>query len=254
MMMLRGIFLFLVFGAFFSVTGASVAVADEDGFVIDVSSNEVGITTGFTGSSFTVFGTTRQTGDVAIALYGPSREVSVRHKGQLLGMWMNTDSLAFYDVPVYYDVALSKPGKDLAKQSLLIDNYIGLNALEFRYKGKKSNESKAARYREALIRNKQLAGHFPLIPKNVHFITDRFFRADFTVPSDVPTGRYRIRGFLFKDGALIDQDEIYFRVAQVGMSANIYNFAYNSGLLYGIIAVILALMAGAGAYYTLRRD
>jgi len=244
---------------FFTIAALACFIMSQNAYAqhsmhIDVSEKQVGINTGFTGASFSVFGTTAHAGDIAIAIYGPPKDTTVRHKGQFLGMWMNKDSLSFYNVPAYYDIALSIPASQISDYETLLDNYIGLDSLEFRYRGRKSNEDKAARFREALIHNKQLAGHYPLAPRNIEFITEKFFRADFHVPSDVPTGRYSIKGFIFEDGVLTAQSAVSFDVAQVGLSARVFRFAYADSFIYSLLAIFMALIAGAGAHYTLRRD
>ena len=50
--------------------------------------------------------------------------------------------------------------------------------------------------------------------------------------------------YYFVDGVLSDDMRREFEVKQVGLSANIYNFAKNDPLLYGIVCVLLAILAG----------
>ena len=53
---------------------------------------------------------------------------------------------------------------------------------------------------------------------------------------------------------MLSRDEKYLQVGQVGFSARVYLFAYNHALLYGLMAITLAVAAGWGAFTFLRRD
>lgn len=221
--------------------------------IIDMAKDHVDITTGFTGAHLTLFGVKRDAGDVALVVRGPQRPVVVRHKEQVFGMWMNTESVSFADVPSYYDLALSAREKDLLPLAVRQSYGLGLDSLDFHYQGREK-PALVKRFEEALIRNKQTQGLFPLEARPVLFLNDDFFRADFDLPANLPTGDYRVQSFLIKDGAIIDRNEKILRVAQVGFSAQVRDFAYRQGLAYGLLAVILAIVSGGGAYYFMRRE
>src|ERR1700730_6096669 len=85
------------------------AVTRADGIVADLSSHSIAITTGFTGASVVLFGSIAGPGDVVVVVRGPEREVTVWRKGKIAGIWANTESVTFANVPSYYAVAASKP-------------------------------------------------------------------------------------------------------------------------------------------------
>ena len=70
----------------------------------------------------------------------------------------------------------------------------------------------------------------------------------------MPTGRYQVNAFLIRDGEVIDRHITEIKVAQTGVSADIYLFAQNHSLAYGVIAVLMALFFGWGAYIVLHRE
>lgn len=224
----------------------------EDVLSIELSSDHVGISTGFNGATFSVFGHNRVDGDVAIVIQGPLHSFVVRRKDQVAGIWMNKQSMRFVRIPVYYDVATTKALPELASIDVLRDYSIGLDVLNLQHRGSKKEQA-VAKFKEALVRGKQQEGNYPLEPRQIEFLSDNFFRADFKVPANVPTGEYRVRAFLFKDGALIDQEEKQLQVAQVGLGASVYTMAYTQSFLYGFMAIFFALFAGGSAYYVMRR-
>ena len=228
-----------------SVTGRNLAV--------NLAADHVDIRIGFNGADLTLFGVKNQPGQLAVIVRGPEQTTIVRRKKRRLGLWMNTASVEFLNVPVYYDFAVSIPESDIAPPAVLQKFNIGLDALNIRVERNEDVETLDS-FREALVRNRQAGGHFPLSPKPVTFISDDFFRVDFHVPADVPTGTYMVETILFKDGMVIDRRETRLLVAQAGFSANVHNFAYNHGFFYGLLAVVLAVMSGIGGHFFFRRS
>lgn len=239
-------------GALFLSCAASAAETRRP-LTVDLAEKSVNITTGFTGAEISLFGMKGQPGDIAVVVQGPRRHMVVRYKSQVMGIWMNRTAVDFRNVPVYYDLALSRAERYLAAPEELRHLGIGLDALDFEASGAQSPED-ADRFREALIRNKQVHGHFLLEPKNIVFLNDDFFRTDFYMPANVPTGEYTIKTFLFRDGRLAAREETRMRVGQVGFSARLYRFAHLHALAYGLVSVILAIVAGGSGWYFLSRE
>ncbi|MFN3827868.1 MAG: TIGR02186 family protein [Micavibrio sp.] len=228
------------------VAQAQTSVTNRN-LAIDLALDHVDINLGFNGANISLFGVKNQPGDVAVVIRGPELVTVVRRKDKKFGIWMNTHAVEFFNVPVYYDFAASKPELDIAPIELLRKYHIGLDALDIRVEKNEDPETVDA-FKEALVRNRQSGGHFPLSRKPVIFVSDDFFRVDFHVPADVPTGSYLVEVMLFSNGKLVERRETNLRVAQVGFSASVYKFANNNGLIYGLFAVFMAMALGAGAH------
>jgi uncharacterized protein (TIGR02186 family) len=235
-------------GFLFSFAAMPAKAAPEADFNITLAEAQVSITTGFSGSTISVFGVRPKDKDIALSVLGPSRTMVVRKKASLFGMWLNRSSIKFREVPVYYDYAVSNPEPELSTPDVLKDYQLGLDYLPLRFSGK-HDKGKVERFRAALVQNKQVQGHFPLEPRAFTFLTPSFFRADFYVPSNVPTGDYFVKAMLFEDGAVIKTRTTELKVAQVGTSAAIHDFAYGSGFFYGMGSILFAVLIGALAYF-----
>ena len=249
---MRRIFPFVFLGTFF-LSVAALAQNHNGALTIDLAEKSVNITAGFTGARLALFGVKEDDGDIAIVIKGPERHMVVRRKDQLMGVWMNRETVRFRNVPVYYDLALSKQTSRLSSRETLLQYGIGLDALSFEPVGRESPED-IGRFREALIRNKQIQGYFSLEPRNIIFLNDHFFRANFYMPANVPTGDYSIMTYLFQDGVVHSVNETQLRVAQVGFNARLYRFAHLHAFAYGLVAIFLAMLAGGSAWMFLRRD
>jgi uncharacterized protein (TIGR02186 family) len=232
----------------------SLAQSDENksAITINLANDHVDITTGFDGADVVVYGVTATEGDIALLVTGPRRNMVVRRKEPVMGAWINTEWEEFSQVPSFYDYALSRFAMEQDDAALLQKNGIGLDGLNF--VPQDGDAGDVMRSREALIRNKQAQGLFPLKARGMQFVREDFFKAEFFLPSNVPTGDYTVSAYLFKRGKLYAQDHATFRVAQVGFSARIYSFAYRDSLSYGLVAVLMALFAGWAAFTFLRRD
>ena len=211
--------------------------------VADLSSHLIAITTGFTGTEVVLFGAVEQPGDVVVVVRGPEGPVTVRRKERLLGLWANGSSVTFTGVPSFYDVAASRPLEEIASHDLLARQRIGVDQMNFVAVGNVSDTARAI-FHAALLREKQAAGLFPLVTGRVLFVGRQLFRTNVTLPPDVPTGAYQVSVYLFRNGQIAGAQTTPLLVSQSGVSADIQDFAYRRSLLYGLVAVTLAVMAG----------
>src|SRR3954469_6878606 len=81
------------------------SAARAEGLVADLTSHLIAITTGFTGASVVLFGATDGPGDVIVAIRGPEREMTVRRKSRVAGIWVNTQEVTFGNLPSFYALA-----------------------------------------------------------------------------------------------------------------------------------------------------
>ena len=232
------------------VGGTLAATVWAQQLVADLSSHLIAINTGFTGTEVVLFGTTDAPGDVAIVVTGPRGSVTVRRKERIAGIWLNAASVRFEQVPSYYMVATNRPLDQFVSRPVLERHQIGLPQLQL---GPREQLSPAelAVFRQALIRNKQRAGLYSITLGQVSFLGDRLFRTNIYFPANVPTGLYNVEALLIRDGEVVSAQTTPLVVSKVGFSAEIFEFARNQPLAYGVAAVIGAIAAGwlAGAAF-----
>jgi uncharacterized protein (TIGR02186 family) len=80
------------------------------------------------------------------------------------------------------------------------------------------------------------------------------FRATVVLPVNVPTGRYTTDIYLFRDGEIVSQNRSTLEVSKAGFEGVIYRLAYAHPFFYGVLAVVLAMLAGLAGWYTFRRE
>ncbi|MBL4805543.1 MAG: TIGR02186 family protein [Alphaproteobacteria bacterium] len=223
----------------------SEARAAKSPFTFALADDAVRITTGFTGADLIIFGTVEEEGTVIMQLEGPYRTAMVRRKESVFGAWMNRAWLRFDDLPVYYDFASSAEGNEfLPDMETRQELHIGLDTLKHPPRKKRYDEKTVELFQNALIRNKQKLGLYPLEAKEVAFLDEGFFKVKFEVPANVPSGEYKVKGFLVRDGEIIHQHSVGVHIGLEGFSSQLYVFSRNYGFFYGLVCVFLAVLAG----------
>lgn len=210
---------------------------------VDLSEPVIEITTGFSGTSVLLFGAIEGNGDVIIVISGPIRTEIVRRKTRIAGIWINADSRSFETVPAYYHVASTRPLSKVAPETLLKKFQIGTERIAFGFAPGQSRKDQQA-FRDALIRNKKQQGLYSGLLNRVGVSDGRLFRATFTFPANVPTGTYSVDVYLLRKGTIIGTKSRTLAITKVGLEASIFEFAHQHGALYGIMAILVALIAG----------
>jgi len=227
------------------ITLVQPVLAKESVLTVDLAESNVDISTGFDGARLALFGVKGKDGHVAVVIKGPAKDALVRKKQSVAGVWMNRDALRYKDVPQFYDYALSDAEGNILNPDLRKDAGIGFEALKFSPHDSEDIKPEALKaFQQALVRNKQASGLFPIEPKDIVFLSDTFFKTEFYVPSNVPTGDFTIETFLIDGERIIDRNVTNVRVAQVGFSSAVDAFADSYSFLYAMVIVFIAVVAG----------
>lgn len=212
--------------------------------VADLSDHLVAITTGFSGADVLLFGATDQEGDVVVVVRGASRPVVMHRKSRVLGVWVNTASMTFDRAPSFYAIAASRPLEEIANEKVLARHELGVDHIQLDLPRAKASANVAQQWRDALLRNESNANLYQSALRPVSFLGNRLFRAEFHLPANVPTGSYQVQVYLLHEGRMVSAQTTPLVVSKVGLQAEVYNFAQHQGALYGVIAILIALVAG----------
>lgn len=221
--------------------------------VADLSKHLVAITTGFAGTDVLLFGAIDEPGDVVVIVWGPPQEVVMHRKSKIAGIWINTAAMTFDRVPSFYSVASSRMLDEVASDVVLSRLEIGVERLNLPLPPAKASPNIARNWRDALIRNKQRLGHYGKDVGQVIFLGESLFRTLVEFPANVPTGTYQIEVYLLRDGRVVSAQTTPLIVGKIGVEAEVFDFAHNYSALYGLIAILVALVAGWLAHVAFRR-
>jgi uncharacterized protein (TIGR02186 family) len=219
------------------------SAARAEGLVADLTSHLIAITTGFTGASVVLFGATDGPGDVIVAVRGPEREMTVRRKSRVAGIWVNTQEVSFGNLPSFYAVAASRPMADILSPAAAAFYRLGIANLKLAASTPAPSVVVDA-FRTALERTQQEAGLYVDRMGKVDFLGERLFRTTITFPANVPTGTYLVEVFLVRDKDVVSGQTTPLVVSKVGVDAAVFEFSTRQPGFYGAIAVLTAVMAG----------
>lgn len=231
----------------------------------DVSTRSVSITSNFSGTEIVVFGAvddshqeTAEAGiyDVVVVVEGTQIPLVARRKSNVVGLWINTESVKFESVPSYYAIASTRPIEEIADERVLRTQQIGFTHVPMMpdpVTKSKLKEKELEQFRDAVIRLKKDDGLFIKKPYGVAFIGKALFRTSIDLPANVPVGPLTTKVYLFRDGSLLADYEAHVTLQREGMEAFLHSFAFDRPFLYGVFAVFLAVMAGLAASAFFRR-
>jgi uncharacterized protein (TIGR02186 family) len=238
------------------------AAPDPATIQIGLSTNRITITADFSGADLTVFGAVdnadplaarQRRYDVIVTLEGPPRAITVRRKDRVLGMWINTASETFLDVPVSYSIATSKRFQDIAQPALYRQLALGADSIRF-WPEEADDPQAIAEFAEALRRQKAASGLYTERVGDVEFLSQNLFRATVTLAPNIPLGTHNARAYLFKDGKFLKSTFAQLFVRKSGFEQTLFRLAQNHGAFFGVCAVALAVVTGWLGRLVFRRD
>lgn len=242
------------------------AAASEEQIESDISSRDIAIESNFTGRQIVVFGTIENSQqsefepglyDLVVVIRGPRETIVARRKSRIAGIWINRDSQTFATVPGFYAVLSDRPLRDIANEAVLKAFELGFENLDLRLLDSaetKPGDAELAAYRAAIIRIKQSEGLYYYNPKGVTFVGRNLFRATIDLPSNVPVGLYASDVYLLREKEVLSHNRSQLKIGKQGFERFVFSAAFDYPVLYGIIAVIIAIAAGLLASALSRRD
>ena len=240
------------------------APATAETLIAAASAHRVAITSNFNGTDITVYGSverdsvtvSRAAGyDIAVTLTGPRRTVVTRRKDRVVGLWVNSASRT-YDAPSFYAVATTRPIAELAEPAVLDAHQIGTDNLILPevIPGGVEVMVGSPEFRAAFLAQQRKAGLYAEYPGTVRFLGPHLFSTTLPIPAEVPLGHYTLEVVLLSDGSPVARHVSEIDVAKIGFEQQVFDLAAHSGMIYGLVSVLIALFTGwlGGALF--RRD
>lgn len=239
---------------------AFAGAARTDQLVTDLSEHQIAIRSNFTGTQILLFGAveTRTPGtralnrDIVVVVQGPVRPIMVRRKERVAGIWVNHDSVTYPNVPGYYAIASTRPLEVTAEANILKALRIGIENIQPGQATARAIDGtlqilppeEETAFWKALIRNKRRDGLYIDLPGGVTFLGQTLFRATVDIPANVPVGLYTAKVYLLQEGQIVDTISSPLYIDKRGLERFIFRMAHSDPLLYGLIAVLVAALAG----------
>ena len=209
---------------------------------LQASPDTIAIDSLYNGMDLTVTGKIPAGSQVVVRLSGEPTTFHMKQKGKVFGLlWMNLDKVAFADAPKVFLVAASEkaPEADVAR--------LGVSGLADRITVEAKDADKAqlvAAFLKFQKVEKLYKGNAGVVTLGPDAGTTRDFTAVLHMPSRLSPGAYTIEAVAITDGATVAQGTSAIQAAFVGAPAFLADMAFGHGLLYGVLASIIAIAGG----------
>jgi len=240
--MLRGCWsLFLVVFWACSLFPVLGGAADSD---LLLNPDVISIGTFFQGAELKVAAVIPAKAEAVMEVRGPGREEHLVRKGRRWGMWMNAGDLTISNIPALYFYAPTSP--DLLTIPSASWGYAALER-QSHLSGAVQPEGEAFFFKQFIVL-KESEGLFrsysdgiatELSPHGTKRITKVFW-----LPARVPPGVYQVLLHVIQDGGTILEKQRKLEITKVSLPSLVWTMAHAQPVLYGIAAVIIALIAG----------
>lgn len=233
----------------------ALPAAAQEVIVAGMSQNRVSITADFDGSEILIYGAVKRDApvpegkgplEVIVTVEGPSTPVAVRRKDRVAGIWINNAAVHIDSAPSFYAVATTGPLDHILSD---IDNLRYGITIErmIRAIGIADEADKAGEFVLALLRVRTNEGRYRVLEGAVELTEDTLFRTDVVLPANLTEGEYKVRLFLLRDKRVIASQERVIGVRKEGLERFVFNLAQEQPLIYGLLSLVLAGLAGWGA-------
>jgi uncharacterized protein (TIGR02186 family) len=197
----------------------------------------------YNGQQIQVTGTLPAEASVIIRVTGQVEHRKLKKKGRALGiLWMNQGAVEIADVPSVFLFYPPEGWKGLKTAAGL-----GLDAVRDAARIESEGEEDATLFDE-FVKLKQKSGLYGTFPGLVEYGaqdgSEKTFQCTLSMPSALPTGTYQLEAVAVKDDAVVARTTLEMQAMETGMPAFISSLAFDHGTLYGVLAVLIAVIAG----------
>jgi len=216
-----------------------------------ISTNEINVDTEFKGAQILLFGAKNDAGNVVITVRGPRKNFIISKKENLLGIWYNGERIKFKNSYGFYSLFSTYNDGEMIQQDLN-EFELGKNNIQFEIQNKLS-PSKINEFRVQFIDLLEQKKLYSVGTNPIDFLDETLFKLIIDFPKNILLGTYVLEIYLINNGSVLSFQSIPIYVNQVGVSAQISKFASEQSVLYGVIAVFLAIIVGFTANYFFAR-
>jgi uncharacterized protein (TIGR02186 family) len=224
-----------------------------------VSPSNIAIGTTYNGGDVSVSGTLPKDAEVLIRVRGKRGGEHFKKKGKAFNfLWMNMGTVEMNNVP---SLMLLAPSDELVwlmthKPETWQQMGLGFEALKRELEITPDGQDRQMLVDE-FLKLKKHDGVYGIQPRTIHYEekgTAKAFHANVHLPSALLPGVYTLETFAIRDGQVLARDEQPIEAKMIGMPAFLSDLAYGHGLLYGVLAVLVAIGAGLLIGYLFKGD
>jgi len=233
---------------FLSVLCASASVVSEAGG-LKLSPPVIKMGAFYGGADLRISGSTTA-GAVIVTIAGENTEEILNRKVRVAGIWINRGKVHVSGVPSLFLVFSNEPQAKFLSRKTIDEFQLDEKSLEKRMVIE-PDDLDLPTIRSAFITMKtrqkiydSFVGNDILKMTSGRGKTE--YQINFRWPKKAPAGTYTLKAYHCANGEVAASEQLEFKVVEEGFPAWMAGLAQNRALLYGLLAVITALLVGAG--------
>lgn len=188
--------------------------------------------------------------EVAVVLSSPRAEERWPRRSKRGPFWITTGTVRFEGVPWLYQIRTSAPLAELLPPSR--QAALGLGAPGLKASVGVTGSAHRELYIQELIRARSDAGFYDLSGGGIALTPTGGFRTAFAWPASAPPGLYGLKALALRGGRPAGEAALTVRLRKVGAEAWVSDLAVRHAVLYGLLAVVVAILAGLAAGWLFR--
>ena len=211
---------------------------------IKADPSHIQISAFYDGTSIKATGTIPAGTDIVVRITGEGEEIHLKKKGKVGGLlWMNTGAITFKNIPAVFMVYTTP---EMAKMENL-NEMLGYFSVKDKVEIEPVDEAKEFLFKE-FTKLKEEEGVYIIDTKSVKYNGtsngERQFEIDINVPPKMKPGEYSVEAYALSGSNIVGKADTELIISLIGFPAWISGLAFGHELLYGIMAVVVAVVAG----------
>lgn len=235
--------------------------------VTAASKNLIEIGLAYRGDQIYFFGVNPVPGaDLIIRLTAEKdEEIKLSVKGRVGPFWMTVKQYDVTGAPFMYKIHANKPIREIISPELAKELEIGYEAIYPRLKFSLARGSEPATPEErekekwevfrGLVKIKEKANLYNIVetPQRLEIPEGKLYKHYFRFPPAATEGKYQVETFAFVKGELVGYGKDVIEIKKVGIEHWLTETSQNSPVFFGIMAVLVAVVAGLGVGMIFRK-
>jgi uncharacterized protein (TIGR02186 family) len=237
---------------FWGASALAVTPEAQPKVITSASKNVVEIGLTYSGDKIFFFGVNPVPGaDLIIKLTAEKEEtVKLSVKGKFGPLWMTVKQYEVTGSPFIYKIHASKPIDQIISKETAQQWELGYPAVQARIKmdlirGTAAPEDAGIVW-QGLLKIKERANLYNIVedPARLEISEGKLFKHYFRFPPAATEGRYQVESFCFVKGELVGYGKDVIEIKKVGLEHWLTQTSKNQPVLFGIMAVVIAVAAG----------
>lgn len=216
-----------------------------------VSPEHVPINITYNGAKLKISGQSMAGDDLIVRITSASADAHYKYMGKASGLfWMKKGDISFKNVPGVYMLFSTRDLDHLLDAAEQKKNLIGYEALKETAEIETENEEirqNVSEWQNEFVRFKQKENLYSINAGTVvrqHGQDSDTYQVEADWPFQAAPGSYTIEVMAIRNGKIAERAASVFTVERAGVVSKLSDLAFNKAPLYGMMAVIIAIMAG----------